>query len=121
MRRAYAVAYARRNVEEMRGLFADDFEWHQRAEWPGRSVYRIDDLPALWDELDATYPEFDLEPVDFIDSNECVVVEVHTSARMPASGDRIDGRIWHVWRLGDGIVREVHVFSDREEAFETTR
>jgi ketosteroid isomerase-like protein len=117
VREAYAVAYVRRSVDEMRDRFAPDFEWHQRAEWPGRAVYRVDELPSLWAELDETYGEFELEPVDFVDADSCVIVEVHTSARMRATDDRVEGVIWHVWHLADGVVTGVRVFTERSEAF----
>ena len=117
MRRAYEVAYVERSVDSMRGSFTEDFEWHQRAEWPGRRVYGPEDLPELWAELEETYAEYTVEPVEFFESGDCVVVAVHISARLRASDDRIDGLTWQVWRLSDGLVREVRVYTDRSEAF----
>jgi ketosteroid isomerase-like protein len=102
----------------MREAFADDFTWHQRAEWPGRPVYRIDELPDLWAELDETYSEFVLEPVEFAEVGNCVLVKVHTSAPLHASNERIDGVIWHVWQIVDGRVQNVHVYTERSDALE---
>src|SRR3954447_26182352 len=35
VRRAYEVAYAERSVEGVMDVVAENFVWHQRAEWPG--------------------------------------------------------------------------------------
>jgi ketosteroid isomerase-like protein len=99
-------------------LFADGYEWHQRREWPGRDVYRRDELPQLWAELDEWYPGFELTPLEFTDVGDCVLVKVRTSARVGESDDRVDALIWHVWRIADGLVTETRVFSDHQEALE---
>jgi ketosteroid isomerase-like protein len=113
---AYDVAFVRRSVQGFEDRFTDDFMWHQRTEWPGRSVYLRDELHLLWEDLDATYSEFTLVPVDFADVGDCVVVAVHTSARLRTSDHRIEGKIWHVWRFRDGRVAEARVYSDHQEA-----
>ena len=88
-----------------------------RQAWPGRRVYGPEDLPELWAELEETYAEYTVEPVEFFESGDCVVVAVHISARLRASDDRIDGLTWQVWRLSDVLVTEVRVYTDRSEAF----
>jgi hypothetical protein len=119
VRRAFEVAYKNRNVEAMRSALTEDFEWHQRAEWPGRRVYGVEDLAELWAELEDTYSEYVVEPVGFSESGGCVIAEVHISARLRASDARIDGVTWQVWRLADGLVQDVRVYTERSEAFAT--
>jgi len=102
----------------VRHLFADDYRWYQRSEWPGANVYLRDELPQLWAELDETYPGFELAPLEFADVGDCVLVKVRTSALVGASKDRIEAVIWHVWRIENGLVTETRVFSDRQEALE---
>src|SRR3954452_875567 len=89
---AYDVAYVRRRIEGDEDRFTDDFTWHQRAEWPGRSVYPRDELTTLWEDLDGTYSEFTLEPVEFEEIRDCVVA------------------------VRDARLAEVRVYSDRREA-----
>jgi len=113
---AYEVAYVRRSLEGFEERFTDDFTWHQRAEWPGRAAYPRDELTALWEDLDATYSEFTLEPVEFAEIGDSVLVTVHTSARLRTSDHRIDGTIWHLWRFRDARLTEVRVYSDHQEA-----
>jgi ketosteroid isomerase-like protein len=114
----YDVALVRRSVEGFEDRFAGDFTWRQRPEWPGRSVYRRDEMSQLWTDLDDTYSEFSLVAVEFADAGAYVVVTVNTSARLRASDGRIEGTVWHVWRVRDGLVAEARVYSNRREARE---
>jgi ketosteroid isomerase-like protein len=118
VRPAYDVAWPQRSVDGLRDRFADDFTWTQRPEWPGRSVYRRDDMPELWADLDETYSEYRLAAVDYADAGEYVVVTVNLSAHLRASNDRIEGTVFHVWRIQDGLVAEACVYSTRRDALE---
>jgi ketosteroid isomerase-like protein len=118
VRVAYDVAWPRRSVDGFQDRFADDFTWRQRSEWPGRSVYTRDEMPELWADLDDTYAEFKLTPLDYADAGEYVVVTVTTSARMRASNDRIKRTVWHVWRIREGLVAEACVYSTRRDALD---
>jgi ketosteroid isomerase-like protein len=118
VRLAYDVAWPQRSVEGFQGRFTDDFVWRQRPEWPGRSDFGRDEMHELWAELDETYSEYRLEATEYADAGDYVVVSVNTSARLRASNDRIEGTVWHVWRLRDGLVAEACVYSTEAEALE---
>src|SRR4051794_5601099 len=118
VRRAYDVAFVQRSVEGIRELLADDFNWHQRAEWPGQSVYRAEDVPQLWADLDDTYSEFNVVPVEFVDVGDSVIVTVETTTRLRTSTARIAGRLWHVWHIRDGLLRDVRVYGTDTQAME---
>jgi ketosteroid isomerase-like protein len=118
VRPAYDVAWPQRSVDGFRDRFADDFTWRQRPEWPGRSVYGRDDMPELWADLDETFSDYKLVAVDYAEAGDHVIVTVNLSAYIRASHDRIEGTVWHVWRLHDGLVAEVCVYSTRREAVE---
>src|SRR3954451_2685734 len=102
VRRAYDVAFAERNVEKVLDEVDENFVWHQRPEWPGRSLYRIEDLPQLWADIDDTYADFRLVPEHFAPLGEYVLVHVRTSARMRATDARVEGTLCHVWHVRDG-------------------
>src|SRR5436190_8414545 len=118
IRRAYDAGYAERSVEKVLDAVDESFVWHQRAEWPGRPLYRIEDMPELWADLDDTYTEFSLVPADFAPFGEYVVVTVRLSARMRASDARIEGTHYHVWHFRDGKANEAWNYSTRAEALE---
>jgi ketosteroid isomerase-like protein len=107
-----------RDVEGVRDLMAADYTWHQRREWPGREVYTREELPELWAELDDTSGNFELTPTEYSEVGDCVLVEVHIKARVGATDDWVEGVIWHVWWIDDGLATQTRVFSDREEALE---
>ncbi len=118
VRLAYEVAYVRRSVEDIRDRFAEDFTWHNRPEFPGRPLYRIDEMPELWADLDDTFSEYSLIPEDFTSVGDYVIVTVQTSARLRGSDARIEGTLYHVWHVLDGKPRETRVYGDRREALE---
>ena len=117
-RAAYDVAFAQRNVEGVLDRFSDDFTWQQRAEFPGRTTYGRMDMPQLWAELDDTYSELSMVPVEFVDAGEYVIVTVETSARLRGSDARIETTIWHVWQMRDGLAVEGRACGTRREAAE---
>lgn len=59
-----------------------------------------------------------LVPIAFEDAGDYVIVTVETSARLRGSDRRIEGRIWHVWRMRDGLALEGGSHASREEAAE---
>ncbi len=119
VRSAYEEDYARRRiVDDLRDRFADDFRFHTRPEFPGRLVYHLDEIPALWADLDETYTEYSLVPADFTEVNEYVVVTLEASARMKDGEARIEATLYHVWHLQDGKLREAWTYGTRGEALE---
>jgi ketosteroid isomerase-like protein len=81
-------------------------------------VYRLEELPQLWADLDDTYTEFSLVPEDFALVGEYVVVIVRVSARMRASDARIEETLCHLWHVRDGKAREAWSYNTRAEALE---
>jgi ketosteroid isomerase-like protein len=120
VREAYDVAFGQRNVEGVMGRFAPDFTWHQRAEWPGRPTYGASEMPQLWADLDETYPDMNLMPVEFVDAGEYVVVTVETSSGLRGSDARVESMIWHVWRMRDGLAVEGWAYGTQQQATEAT-
>ena len=116
VRLAYDICWAARTIEPLKDRFAEGFTWQQRFEWPGRSDYGRDEMTALWADLDETYSEFELTPTDFTDCGEHVLVFVKTRARLRSSEAWVEGTLYHVWHLHDGLALGTRVFSDPSEA-----
>jgi ketosteroid isomerase-like protein len=115
VREIYA-AYARRDADSPRHLFAEDFRFHNRAEFPGRESFGLDEIRTLWADLDETFTDYELAPTDMTDGAEAVLVTLQASTRLKGSHARLEGTIYHVWRISDGLIRSAHTYSDREEA-----
>jgi ketosteroid isomerase-like protein len=118
VRRAYEVGYAARSVEVLRETFAEDFLFHTRPEFPGGGAYGIDALTELWADLDDTYSEFSLVPVDYTAIGHHVLVTLRQSTRLRGSDARLENTIYHLVRINDGKVAEAWTYVDRERALE---
>lgn len=118
VQRAYDVAYAQRSVEDVREHIADDFVFHNRPEFPGRSSYTGEQMPLLWADLDETYSDFNLLPVEFTEIGDYVVVTLRISSRLRGSDTRIENSIWHVWHIEAGEARQAWAYGSRQEALE---
>ncbi len=118
VRVAYEVAYVERSVENVREAVAEDFVFHSRPEFPGRSRYGLDEMTQLWADLDETHTEFSLVPEEFAPVGDYVLVTLRQSARMRDSAARLDSPVYHVWHVQNGKPREAWAYATREEALE---
>lgn len=115
VRLAYEVAYVQRSVEGVRDRFAPDFVFHSRPEFPGRQLYRFEEITQLWADLDETYSDYSLVPLEFEEVGDYVIVMLQSSARMQGSEVRVEGKVWHVWLVVDGKPQEAWTFGSRNE------
>jgi ketosteroid isomerase-like protein len=96
-----------------------NIEWWDRADDPwAAAVHRGRD--ACMKHLAETTDELELlvEPLEFIDVDDLVVVPVRLVGRGRASGVPFDEQEVNVFRLGDGKVIEVREYRERDEALE---
>jgi hypothetical protein len=58
-----------------------------------------------------------IEPLEFIDSGDKVLVKQHVKSRGAGSGIELEGRSWSVWTVNDdGLATRVEGFLERDEA-----
>jgi ketosteroid isomerase-like protein len=62
-----------------------------------------------------------LEPVEFVDAGDQVVVNLRQSIRGKGSGAEVVGDIAHVWTVRDGSVQQLRIFKSKETALDTLR
>lgn len=63
-----------------------------------------------------SFEEYSVEPEDFIDAGETVVVPVRISGRGRTSGATIETRLAHLWVLRDGKVIRSEIYRTVSEA-----
>jgi uncharacterized protein len=68
--------------------------------------------------LTEVFEDIEVEPEEFIDLDEHLVVPIHTAGHGRASGIRIENRVVHIWTIRDGRATRFRVYGTREEAFE---
>jgi ketosteroid isomerase-like protein len=73
------------------------------------------------EEVQEAFDDYRVEPEEFIDAGNAVVVLAHISGRGRASGMTLDTRLAHLWVFrGDKVVRG-EVYRTAEEALEAAR
>jgi ketosteroid isomerase-like protein len=94
-----------------------DIEWWDRGDEPYATVHRGHDaVIAYLNELDDFNADFDVEPQEFIDAGEYVVVPLRLSGRGRVSGAPFEADEVHTYRLRDGAITEIREYRSREEA-----
>lgn len=93
-------------------------EWWDREDDPGAGVHRgHDGLKTALEEL-ADLAELHIEPKEFIDAGDYVVVPVRLTGRGQTSGVSFEEHEVHVFRLRDGKITELREYREKGEALE---
>jgi uncharacterized protein len=123
VRRGYEL-FAAGDVEGVARLFSDE------AEMPGAgglgladtapgTVYGPGGFLQATDEALEAFDDYRVEPEQFIDAGQAVVVPVRISGRGRASGARLEMGLAHVWVLRNGKVIHGEVHRNTREALES--
>jgi ketosteroid isomerase-like protein len=93
---------------------------HDFPELPDTGVYRgHQGFLALIANAIEGFDEFKIEPQEFIDAGDQVVVLVRTVGRGKLSG--ADAEVAHVWMVRNGKVVELRLYGNRDQALEAAR
>ena len=121
VRLAYEKGYMNRTTDfpELRERVSDDFRFHTRAGWPGRTVYGRDEVTEIWADLDATFIDYSLSPEGYDAlGEEYVLVRLRQSTRLRGSSERLDETVFHLWQVSGGKAKEAWTFVREDEALE---
>jgi uncharacterized protein len=125
IRRGYEL-YAAGDLERVAALFSPSAELPDAGglgiadTTPGTRSGPDGFLRATEEARDA-FEDFRVEPEEFIDAGERVVVPVLISGRGRASGAKQEVRLVHVWALRNGKVIRSEIYRTVEEALEAAR
>ena len=123
IRRGYAL-FAAGDLQAVTALLSDDIEVTDSG---GLGVtgsaagtrYGHEGFLRSTEEALEAFEDFHVEPEDFIDAGDTVVVPVRISGRGRGSGIETDIRLVHLWALrSDGKVVRSEVYETTEEALE---
>ncbi len=120
VRWAYEDGLARRRVDTpgVEERVAPDYRFHPRPGFPGRTVYRIDELTALWADLDTTFIDHSLVPTHYEEIGTHVLVTLQQTARLRGSDHEIHDTLYQLWFLSEGKIQETWTFTEKAEALE---
>ena len=101
---------------------APDFQVSDRNSSPDRETrFGKEGIKQLFDSYMEAFDALRLEPDEFIEAGEEIVVSLHQWVRGKGSGAEVAGRIAHVWTVRGADVMRLRIFGDKEQALETLR
>lgn len=110
-------AFARRDLDGIRGLVSDDVEFHNPDYAVEPGVRRgVDAFVQVIDRLHDMFEYTSAEPLRVEWHGEHVVAEFRVRGRARGSGVPFDERPGHVWRIRDGKVVRMSWYRSWEEA-----
>jgi ketosteroid isomerase-like protein len=119
--RAAIDAYNRGDLESALKDAAHDFEMDlSRALGPQHGVYGRDQMEEFWSEFGEGWRSVRLEPSEFIDLSEHVVVP-WTMRAVGRDGIEVEARVTWTFTIRDGAVQRICMYQGRDEALEAAR
>jgi uncharacterized protein len=121
LRGAYQ-AFNEGGVEAILERLGSTFQVRDRESSPDRETrHGREGIKQLFDSYMEAFDALHLEPEEFIDAGDQIVVTLHQWIRGKGSGAEVFGRIAHVWTMREGAVLGLRIFGDKERALEALR
>jgi ketosteroid isomerase-like protein len=118
LRRGYA-AFKEGGVEAILEQVAPEVEFRDRESAPDRETLvggeGIVELVRLNMEV---FDQLELEPQEFVDAGDFVLVVLRMHVRGRASGAAVDSEVCHAWEFSEGHARRMQVYASKERAIE---
>ncbi len=102
-------------------LLDPDFEWEQHAEAVEPGTRRGGQVGNSLKNIFEIYENFRVQPEDFIDAGENVVVAARISGTEKRTGMPLEGTWEFVWTVRKGRLVRNQVYANRAEALEAAR
>ena len=117
LRGAYQ-AFNERGVEAFLERLAPEFQLRDRESSPDRAetVYGKQGIKDLFDSYMEAFDALRLEPQEFVDCGDQIVVSLHQHVRGKGSGAEVVGNIAHVWTMRGEAPFRLMIFGDKESA-----
>jgi ketosteroid isomerase-like protein len=121
LRGAYE-AFNEGGVEAILERLAPEFQVRDRESSPDRQTrHGKEGIKQLFDSYMEAFDALRLDPEEFIDAGDQIVVSLHQRIRGKGSGAEVVGRIAHVWTMSGGAALRLKIFADKESALEALR
>jgi ketosteroid isomerase-like protein len=122
LRRCFAIANERgieAAVDAFGHLLDDEFGLEEAADMPDRDSYRGKDaFIANLKKLGEDFEELRIEPLEFVDLGEKLVVVVSMAGRGRVSGAPVELTFAQLWTLREGKAVSLHDYASKAEALE---
>ena len=125
LRRCFAIANERgigAAVDAFGHLLDEEFGLEEAADMPDRDRYQGKDaFIANLKKLGEDFEELRIEPLEFVDLGEKLVVVVSMAGRGRASGAPVELTFAQLWTLREGKAVSLHDYASKAEALEAVR
>ena len=116
--KAWYDAFNRDDWDAMLKDAAPGFEYDfSRAVGPWRGVFGLDQARRLWEEFAASWESFRVEPHEFIEVGDHVVVP-GTGHLVGRDGIEVEVRVTFVYTIRDGAIERITMYQERQDALE---
>lgn len=118
LRGAYQ-AFNEGGVEALLERLAPEIQVRDRESSPDRQTrYGKEGIRQLFHSYMEAFDALRLEPEEFIEAGDQIVVSLYQQVRGKGSGAEVVGRIAHAWTMRGGEVVRLRIFGDKERALE---
>jgi uncharacterized protein len=115
-------AFNEGGVEAILERLAPDFQVGDRESSPDRETrHGKEGIKQLFDSYMEAFDALRLEPQEFIEAGDQVIVSLHQRVRGKGSGAEVVGHIAHVWKMRGGAPFRLRIFRDTDSALEALR
>jgi ketosteroid isomerase-like protein len=111
-------AWNRRDFDTAVQSFDTEIEWLLPPVLAAESCRGPEEVRRFWEGLDEAFEDFQLEPEEFVDAGDLVVVRSRFRGSGKESGVETEGRMDSVSALRDGRIVRIEYFNDWAEALE---
>lgn len=119
--RFYKAFNAGGGLEAFRAFVHPKFVYRTRPEFPDGGEFTLEAALERVSALREVFDDLCWEPQEFIDAGDRVVVVVRQFGRGHSSHVAIEHSVAHLWVFAADKAKELHVYSERDEALEATR
>jgi ketosteroid isomerase-like protein len=121
LRGAYQ-AFNEGGVEAFLERLAPEFQVRDRESSPDRETrHGKEGIKQLFASYMEAFDALRLEPNEFIDAGDQIVVCLHQRVRGKGSGAEVAGPLAHVWTVRGAEVLRLRIFKDKDSALEALR
>jgi uncharacterized protein len=111
-------AFSKRDMKAALAPMHPEIEWVTPPGAPNPSWHGHDGVRSSLTEWTGSFDSFRFEPLEFIDADDRVLVDVALSVRGRESDVDIRSHQFQVWTLSEGKVIRMEMFSEKGEALE---
>jgi ketosteroid isomerase-like protein len=120
LRDAYRAFNEGGGVEAILERLSGDFQVRDRETSPDRETrFGREGIRELFASYMEAFDALALEPEEFIEAGDQIVVSLQQRVRGKGSGAEVMSRVAHVWTMQDGVALRLRIFGDKAKALKT--